>query len=75
MAKEVNIVVLCDEIYQGLKAKGCGMSPVEALEKTDLSTDKSFNGTFVNIVFDALEKASKCFLASLIFYLIFTIIS
>ena len=59
MAKEVNIVVLCDEIYQGLKAKGCGMSPVEALEKTDLGTDKSFNGTFVNIVFDALEKAKR----------------
>ena len=59
MAKEVNIVVLCDEIYQGLKAKGCGMSPVEALEKTDLGTDKSFNGTFVNIIFDALEKAKR----------------
>ena len=59
MANEVNIVVLCDEIYQGLKAKGCGMSPVEALEKTDLGTDKSFNGTFVNIVFDALEKAKR----------------
>jgi aspartate/methionine/tyrosine aminotransferase len=59
MAKEVNIVVLCDEIYQGLKAKGCGMSPVEVLEKTDLGIDKSFNGTFVNIVFDALEKAKR----------------
>jgi hypothetical protein len=35
------------------------MSPVEALEKTDLGTDKSFNGTFVNIVFDALEKAKR----------------
>ena len=60
MAKEVNIVVLCDEIYQGLKAKGCGMSPVEAKRiNTDLGTDKSFNGTFVNIVFDALEKAKR----------------
>ena len=59
MAKEVNIVTLCNEIFNNLEAKGCGMSPVEALEKTDLGTDKSFNGTFVNIVFDALEKAKR----------------
>ena len=59
MANEVNIIVLCDEIYKGLKAKGCGMSPIEALEKTDLGTDKSFNGTFTNIVFQALMKAKK----------------
>ena len=57
MANDVNIIVLCDEIYKGLKAKGCGMSPVEALEKTDLGTDKSFNGTFTNIIFQALNKA------------------
>ena len=55
MAKEVNIVVLCDEIYNGLKAKGCGMSPIEVPE----GDTKSFNGTFVNIVFDALEKAKR----------------
>ena len=59
MAKEVNIVVLCDEIYQGLKAKGCGMSPIEVIEKSDLGSDRSFNGTFVNIIFDALEKAKR----------------
>ena len=59
MAKEVNIVVLCNEIYQGLKAKGCGMSPIEVIEKSDLGSDKSFNGTFVNIIFDALEKAKR----------------
>tara|TARA_B100000963_G_scaffold145427_1_gene126682 strand:- start:383 stop:562 length:180 start_codon:yes stop_codon:yes gene_type:complete len=59
MAKEVNIVVLCNEIYQGLKAKGCGMSPIEVIEKSDLGSDRSFNGTFVNIIFDALEKAKR----------------
>lgn len=59
MANEVNIIILCDEIYNGLKAKGCGMSPIEVIEKTDLGSDKSFNGTFVNIIFDALEKAKK----------------
>jgi aspartate/methionine/tyrosine aminotransferase len=59
MANEVNIIVLCDEIYNGLKAKGCGMSPIEVIEKTDLGSDKSFNGTFVNIIFDALQKAKR----------------
>ena len=59
MAKEVNIVVLCNEIYQGLKAKGCGMSPIEVIEKSDLGSDRGFNGTFVNIIFDALEKAKR----------------
>jgi len=59
MAKEVNIITLCDEIYKGLKAKGCGMSPIEVIEKSDLGSDKSFNGTFVNIVFDALGKAKR----------------
>ena len=50
MAKEVNIVTLCNEIFNGLEAKGCGMSPIKAAEG-------GYNGTFVNIVFDALEKA------------------
>ena len=59
MAKDVNIRILCEELFTTLKGRGCGMTPVEALEKTDLGTDKSFNGTFVNIVFDALEKAKK----------------
>ena len=52
MANEVNIIVLCDEIYEGLKAKGCGMAPVEAREG-------GFNGTFTNIVFQALMKAKR----------------
>jgi hypothetical protein len=52
MAKEVNIVVLCCEIYNGLKAKGCGMTPIE-------DTENGFNGEFVNIVFDALQKSKK----------------
>ena len=52
MAKEVNIVVLCNEIFEGLEAKGCGMSPIKAAEG-------GYNGTFVNIVFDALEKAKR----------------
>ena len=52
MAKEVNIVVLCNEIFNGLEAKGCGMSPIKAAEG-------GYNGTFVNIVFDALEKAKQ----------------
>ena len=56
MAKEVNIVVLCDEIYKGLKAKGCGMSPIEVVSFGD---EKEFNGTFVNIIFDALQKAKR----------------
>ena len=43
MAKEVNIVVLCNEIFEGLEAKGCGMSPIKAAEG-------GYNGTFVNIV-------------------------
>lgn len=59
MANDINIIILCDEIYKGLKAKGCGMSPVEALEKTDLGTNKSFNGTFTNIIFQALNKAKN----------------
>ena len=49
MAKEVNIVVLCNEIFNGLEAKGCGMSPVKAAEG-------SYNGTFVNIVLMHLKK-------------------
>jgi hypothetical protein len=58
MANEVNIIVLCDEIYQGLKAKGCGMAPIEAIDTSDTSINgKSFNGTFTNIVFQALMKA------------------
>ena len=52
MANEVNIVVLSDELNYGLKAKGCGMSPIKAAEG-------GYNGTFVNIVFDALEKAKR----------------
>jgi hypothetical protein len=52
MAKEVNIVMLCNEIFNGLEAKGCGMTPVKAAEG-------GYNGTFVNIVFDALEKAKR----------------
>lgn len=60
MTNEVNIIVLCDEIYQGLKAKGCGMAPVEAIDKSDLAHNgKSFNGTFTNIVFQALMKAKR----------------
>ena len=60
MANEVNIVVLCDEIYNNLKAKGCGMSSIEVIDRSDLSNGgKSFNGTFVNIIFNALEKAKK----------------
>ena len=55
MANEVNIVVLCDEIYKGLKAMGCGMSPIEVTN----GGEKEFNGTFVNIIFDALEKAKR----------------
>jgi len=50
MAKEVNIIVLCDEIHNALKAKGCGMAPIE-------TSQGEFNGTFANIIFDALEKA------------------
>ena len=52
MAKEVNIVVLCTEIFEGLETKGCGMTPVKAAEG-------GYNGTFVNIIFDALEKAKR----------------
>ena len=52
MAKDVNIVVLCNEIYNGLKAKGCGMTPIA-------DSEGSFNGEFVNIVFDALAEAKK----------------
>jgi len=52
MAKDVNIVVLCNEIYDGLKAKGCGMTPV-------VDSEGNFNGEFVNIVFDALQAAKK----------------
>ena len=52
MAKDINIVVLCNEIYNGLKAKGCGMTPV-------VDSEGGFNGEFVNIVFDALQKAKK----------------
>jgi len=52
MAKDVNIVVLCNEIYNGLKAKGCGMTPIA-------DSEGSFNGEFVNIVFDALTAAKK----------------
>ena len=52
MAKEVNIVVLCNEIYNGLKEKGCGMTPIETAEG-------GFNGTFVNIIFDALSKSKQ----------------
>ena len=52
MANEVNIVVLCTEIFEGLKAKGCGMSPIKDAEG-------DYNGTFVNIVFDALQKAKR----------------
>ena len=52
MAKEVNIVTLCSEIYDGLKAKGCGMTPIA-------DSEGSFNGEFVNIVFDALAAAKK----------------
>jgi len=60
MAKEVNIIVLCDEIYNGLKTKGCGMAPVEVIDRSDITHNgKSFNGTFVNIIFDALEKAKR----------------
>ena len=60
MAKEVNIIVLCDEIYNGLKTKGCGMAPVEVIDRSDIARNgKSFNGTFVNIIFDALEKAKR----------------
>ena len=54
MAKDVNIVVLCNEIYDGLKAKGCGMTPV-------VDSEGNFNGEFVNIVFDALQAAKKWF--------------
>jgi len=60
MANEVNIIVLCDEIYKGLKAKGCGMAPVEAIDKSDITLNgKSFNGTFTDIVFQALMKAKR----------------
>ncbi len=60
MAKEVNIIVLCDEIYNGLKTKGCGMAPVEVIDRSDIARNgKSFNGTFVNIIFAALEKAKR----------------
>ena len=52
MAKEVNIVTLCSEIYDGLKAKGCGMTPIE-------DATGNYNGTFVNIVFDALQQSKK----------------
>ena len=52
MAKEVNIIVLCNEIYNALKAKGCGMTSVETAQG-------EFNGTFTNIIFDALEKAKQ----------------
>ena len=60
MANDINIITLCDEIYKGLKAKGCGMAPVEAIDKSDIAINgKSFNGTFTNIVFEALNKARK----------------
>ncbi len=52
MAKEVNIVVLCTEIFKGLEAKGCGMTPIKTAQG-------DYSGTFVNIIFDALEKAKK----------------
>ena len=52
MAKEVNIVVLCTEIFEGLEAKGCGMTPIKTAQG-------DYSGTFVNIIFDALEKAKK----------------
>ena len=52
MAKEVNIVTLCNEIFNSLEAKGCGMSPIKAAEG-------GYNGTFVNIIFDALEKTKR----------------
>ena len=52
MAKEINIVMLCNEIFNGLEAKGCGISPIKTAEG-------GYNGTFVNIVFDALEKAKR----------------
>jgi len=52
MKNEINILVLCDEIYKGLKAKGCGMAPVEAREG-------GFNGTFTNIIFQAVNEAKK----------------
>ena len=52
MAKDVNIVVLCNKIYNGLKAKGCGMTPIA-------DSEGNFNGEFVNIVFDALAAAKK----------------
>ena len=60
MANEVNIIVLCDEIYKGLKAKGCGMAPVEAIDNSDIAINgKTYNGTFTNIVFQALLKAKR----------------
>ena len=52
MAQEVNIVTLCNEIYNRLESKGCGLSPIKEAEG-------GYNGTFVNIIFDALEKAKK----------------
>ena len=52
MAKEVNIVVLCTEIFEGLEAKGCGMTPVKAAEG-------GYNGTFINTIVFYLEKAKK----------------
>ena len=50
MAKEVNIVILCDELFDKLKAKGCGMTPIQ-------TSTGEYNGTFLNIVLDALNKS------------------
>ena len=60
MVNDINIITLCDEIYKGLKAKGCGMTPVEAIDNSDITFNgKTYNGTFTNIVFQALNEARK----------------
>lgn len=50
MAKEINFIVLCDEIFNSLKAKGCGMTPVEQM-------GGGYNSEFTHIVLDSLNKS------------------
>lgn len=50
MAKDVNIRILCEELFTTLKSKGCGMTPVEQAEG-------GFNSEFLHIVLDSLNKS------------------
>lgn len=51
MAKgEVKLNVLCEELFKGLKDKGCGMAPLQ-------DVNGKFNTVFTSIVLDSLNKA------------------